>query len=252
MRTCASAGSSPRGCSPERRTGRSVRPMSSSSPPVRAPAIERRGDRRKRRPRSHAVGWPRRRPRPCDTRPPAVIEVELDVVFARPDHLDRLAELLRQHGRFGRRSPASTCGRSRRRAASRGTSTSSLVDADRRGHRSCTACGFCVGVHAVDLAVPELGHRRRRLHRRVRQHAACSSVGFERSCRLWRTPRPRCRGCARPCPAAAPRRCSSCLNAPTRSSRARRRSSRPSAACGPAAPPTCCRRSRPRRRAAGT
>ena len=132
MRTCASAGPfSARmfGTS----YGRSVSPRSSSklsgsrAPGANVDAIGGNADRC-----SHAVGLPRpstdglvihRRRR--------VVVVEVDVVLARPDHLDRLAELLRQHRRFGRvvrlRFPAEAAAEQRHVAGD-----VLLVDADAR------------------------------------------------------------------------------------------------------------------------
>ena len=50
-----------------------------------------------------------------------VVEAVLDVVLASPDDLHRsAADPFRNQGRLDRDSPASTCGRSRRREASRG------------------------------------------------------------------------------------------------------------------------------------
>ena len=97
-----------------------------------------------------------------------VVVVEADVVLARPDHLDRLAELLRQHRRFRRvvrlRLAAEAAAEQRDVA-----DDVLLVDAERRGHRVLHRLRILRRRPDRRLAVAEFGDRRRRLHRRVRR-----------------------------------------------------------------------------------
>ena len=200
MRTCASAGPfSARmfGTS----YGRSVEPeIELEAERLARARRERRGDRRKRRPVQ-----PRRRlaaavdRRLVIHRRRRVVVVETDVVFARPDHLDRLAELLRQHRRFGaivRLRLAAEAAAEQRHVAG----DVLLVDAQRRRHRFLHRLRILRRRPDRDLAVLEFGHRRRRLHRGVRRQRRV--VGrLEHLAASWRTRRRRCRGCGRPCPA---------------------------------------------------
>ena len=106
-----------------------------------------------------------------------VVVVEVDVVLARPDHLDRLAELFRQHGRFravvGLRFPAEAAAEQRHV-----TGDVLLVDAHRGGHRLLHRLRILRRRPDGDLAVAEFGDRRRRLHRRVRRQRRVVG-GFE-------------------------------------------------------------------------
>ena len=169
MRTCASAGPF---------SGAEVRhvvgQVHQAELELDAHRVLRRGVERRRDRREHRALQPRGRPPAAVNgglvihRRGAVVVVELDVVLARPDDLDRLAELLRQDRRLGavvRLRLAAEAAAEQRDVAG----DVLLVDAERLGH------GLLHGLRILrrrphrDLAVAELGHRRRRLHRRVRR-----------------------------------------------------------------------------------
>ena len=98
-----------------------------------------------------------------------MVEVELDVVLAVPDNLHRLPELLRQHRGFRREirlALAPEAAAEKRHVAG----DVLLVDAEGRRHRLLRGLRVLRRGPHLDLAVLVLRHRRRRLHRRVRQH----------------------------------------------------------------------------------
>ena len=165
-----------------------------------AASAERRPDRRE-----HRALQPRRRLAASVDRGLVihrrrrVVEVEMDVVFARPDHLDRLAELLRQHRRFGRvvglRLAAEAAAEQRHVA-----DDVLLVDADARPRPSPAP-----PADSASASRPRpcrSGSRRPRpAAPSTRARPSACSRSPRAPCRPWRTPRRRCRGCARPSPA---------------------------------------------------
>ena len=98
-----------------------------------------------------------------------MIVVKADVLFAAPNHLDGLAELLRKQGGFddiiGLRLTAES-------AAQQGDVADDvfLLDAERRGHGLLHGLRILGGAPAGELAVTEVGEGDGRLHRRVGQH----------------------------------------------------------------------------------
>ena len=96
-----------------------------------------------------------------------VIEVELQVVLAAPHDLDRPSHLLRENRRLRheiRLRLAAESSAEERHV----TDDVVLVDAEHRGHGVLCRLRILHGRPRGHLAVAEICHRRRRLHRRVR------------------------------------------------------------------------------------